>query len=160
VGDASEFTFAIRAFLVAYRWRRIDPVPWSPLRKPLAEASVALVTTAGLVMPGQAPFDNDVKGGDSTFRVIPDDAGVASLIDTHRSRTFDHSGLQSDPNLAFPLDRIGELARDGRIGRVSERHLSFMGSITAPGRLVRDSAPAAAQVLVDDGVDVALLVPV
>ena len=160
MGDASEFTFAIRAFLVAYRWRRIDPVPWSPLRKPLAEASVALVTTAGLVMPGQAPFDNDVKGGDSTFRVIPGDAGVASLIDTHRSKTFDHSGLQSDPNLAFPLDRIGELVRDGRIGRVSERHLSFMGSITATGRLVRDSAPAAAQLLVYDGVDVALLVPV
>ena len=160
MGDASEFTFTVRAFLKAYRWRRIDPVPWSPLRKPLAEASVALVTTAGLVMPGQAPFDNDVKGGDSTFRVIPGDAGVASLIDTHRSKTFDHSGLQSDPNLAFPLDRIGELVRDGRIGRVSERHLSFMGSITATGRLVRDSAPAAAQVLVDDGVDVALLVPV
>ena len=160
MGDASEFTFAVRAFLKAYRWRRIDPVPWSPLRKPLAEASVALVTTAGLVMPGQAPFDNHKKGGDSSFRVIPRDADVASLIDTHRSRTFDHSGLRSDPNLAFPLDRMSELAHDGRIGRVSQRHLSFMGSITAPGRLVRDSAPVAAQLLVDDGVDVALLVPV
>jgi D-proline reductase (dithiol) PrdB len=160
VGDASEFSFVVRAFLKTYRWRRIDPMPWTPLRKPLAEASVALVTTAGLVMPGQPHFDNDVKGGDSTFRVIPRDADVASLIDTHRSRTFDHSGLRSDPNLAFPLDRMSELARDGHIGRVSERHLSFMGSITAPGRLVRDFAPAAAQLLVDDAVDVALLVPV
>jgi hypothetical protein len=35
-----------------------------------------------------------------------------------------------------------------------------MGSITAPARLVRESAPAAAQVLVADRVDVALLVPV
>jgi hypothetical protein len=35
-----------------------------------------------------------------------------------------------------------------------------MGSITAPSRLMRDSAPAAAQLLVDDSVDVALLVPV
>lgn len=160
MGDASEFSFVVRAFLKTYHWRRIDPVPWTPLRKPLAEASVALVTTAGLVMPGQPPFDNHIKGGDSTFRVIPRDADVGSLIDTHRSRTFDHSGLQSDPNLAFPLDRMGELAHDGRIGRVSERHLSFMGSITAAGRLVRDAAPAAAQLLVDDGVDVALLVPV
>jgi hypothetical protein len=35
-----------------------------------------------------------------------------------------------------------------------------MGSITAPGRLIRDSAPAMADLLVEDQVDVALLVPV
>jgi hypothetical protein len=35
-----------------------------------------------------------------------------------------------------------------------------MGSITAPGRLIKRTAPQAAQSLVDDGVDVAILVPV
>ena len=160
MGDLSEFSFVVRAFLKVYRWRRIDPVPWTPLRKPLSEANVALVTTAGLVLPDQAPFDDHVKGGDCSFRVIPGDADVSSLIDTHRSETFDHSGIQSDPNLAFPLDRLHELARDGVIGRINERHLSFMGSITAPGRLIRDTAPAAAQLLADDTVDIALLVPV
>jgi D-proline reductase (dithiol) PrdB len=160
MGDLSEFSFVVRTFLRAYRWRRIDPPPWTPLRKPLAEANVALVTTAGLVLPDQPPFDDDVKGGDYSFRVIPGDSDVSTLIDTHRSETFDHSGIQSDPNLAFPLDRLHELARDGVIGRVNDRHLSFMGSITAPNRLVRDSAPAAAKRLVEDAVDVALLVPV
>jgi D-proline reductase (dithiol) PrdB len=160
MGDISEFSFVVRAFLKAYRWRRIDPIPWSPLRKPLAESTVAIVTTAGLVRPDQEPFDDGVKGGDSSFRVIPAATDVASLIDTHRSETFDHSGIREDPNLAFPLDRLRELERDGRIGRVSKRHMSFMGSITAPGRLIRDSAPAAAELLVADGVDVALLVPV
>jgi len=160
MGDLSEFSFVIRAFLKTYRWRRIDPVPWTPLRKPLAEANVALVTTAGLVMAGQQPFDDKIKGGDSSYRVIPGDADVSALIDTHRSETFDHSGVQSDPNLAFPLDRLHELASDGRIGRVSKRHLSFMGSITAPGRLISDTAHAAARLLVEDAVDVVLLVPV
>jgi D-proline reductase (dithiol) PrdB len=160
MGDVSEFSFVVRAFLKTYPWRRIDPIPWAPLRKPLAEANVAIVTTAGLVMPDQEPFDDDVKGGDSSFRVIQADADVSSLIDTHRSETFDHSGIREDPNLAFPLDRLHEMRSDGRIGRVNDRHLSFMGSITAPGRLMRDSAPAAAELLVADGVDVALLVPV
>jgi D-proline reductase (dithiol) PrdB len=160
MGDVSEFTFVVRAFLRAYRWRRIDPIPWSPLRKPLAEANVAIVTTAGLVMADQEPFDDQIKGGDSSFRVIPAEAEVSSLIDTHRSETFDHSGIREDPNLAFPLDRLHELARDKRIGRVNRRHLSFMGSIPATGRLIRDSAPAAAELLVADGVDVVLLVPV
>ena len=160
MGDLDEFSFPIRAFLKAYRWRRIDPVPWSPPRKPLAEANVALVTTAGLVLPEQAPFDEHVKGGDASFREIPADAGVRTLIDTHRSETFDHSGIAADPNLAFPLDRLHELARDGVVGRVHRRHLSFMGSITATARLVKERAPEAARLLADDRVDVALLVPV
>lgn len=121
---------------------------------------MALVSSAGLVLPGQEPFDDAVRGGDVSFRVLPGDAGVATLIDTHRSGTFDHSGVRRDPNLAFPLDRLRELAAAGRIGEVAPRHISFMGSITAPGRLIRDSAPAMADLLVEDQVDVALLVPV
>lgn len=35
-----------------------------------------------------------------------------------------------------------------------------MGSITAPGRLIRRSAPEAAALLVEDEVDLALLTPV
>jgi len=101
-----------------------------------------------------------VKGGDFSFRVIDRDAEVASLLDTHRSTSYDHAGIEQDANLAFPLDRLRELAAVGRIGALAEHHLSFMGSITAPNRLLRKTAPEAAEVLVADQVDVALLVPV
>jgi D-proline reductase (dithiol) PrdB len=160
MGGLDEFPVTTRAFLKTYRWRRIDPVPWAPLRKPPAEARVGLVSTAGLVLPDQEPFRDDVQGGDASFRVIGGDAGVASLIDTHRSRSFDHAGIREDANLAFPLDRLRELAAAGTIGSANRRHLSFMGSITAPGRLTKESAPAAAELFVEDQVDVALLVPV
>jgi len=160
VGDLAEFSPAVRLFLKAYPWRRIDPVPWSPLRKPLAVCRLALVSSAGFVLPGQEPFDAKIRGGDVSFRDIPSDADAASLVDTHRSRSFDHQGIRSDPNLALPLDRARELLAAGRIGSLNRRHLSFMGSITAPGRLVRDSAPRAARALSEDGVDVALLIPV
>jgi D-proline reductase (dithiol) PrdB len=68
--------------------------------------------------------------------------------------------MNSDPNLAFPVDRLRELAQSARIGSVNHRHISFMGSITAPGRLIKQTAPEAARLLAADGVDVALLVPV
>ena len=155
MGDVSEFSFATRMFLKTYPWRRIDPVPCAPLRKPLAEARLALVTTAGLHLPDQPPFDDDVRGGDTSYRVIPNDADVATLHESHRSETFDHAGVRSDPNLAFPLDRLREMQLN-----LAPRHLSFMGSITAPGRLTSDTAREAAQLLVDDGVDAALLVPI
>ncbi len=160
MGTLDEFSLPARLFLKAYRWRRIDPVPWTPLRKPLAASRLALVSTAGFVLPDQEPFKTSLAGGDGSFREIPSDTDVRRLIDTHRSESFDHTGMVQDPNLAFPIDRARELAAAGRIGEVNRRHFSFMGSITAPGRLMRDHAPEAARRLREDGVDVALLVPV
>lgn len=160
VATIDSLRMADRIFVTTYPWRRIDPVPWTPLAKPLSACRLALVSSAGLVLPGQPPFDDRVRGGDFSFREIPNDSDVLTLIDTHRSHAFDHSGIATDPNLAFPLDRARELAASGFVGSLNRRHLSFMGSITAPGRLVRETAPAAARLLVEDGVDVALLVPV
>lgn len=155
-----ELPLWLRATLKVYPWRKVEPVPLARLRRPLGQARVALVTSAGIVADGQPPFDGSVKGGDASYRVIRGDVDVGGLGEFHRSRSFDHAGIAADRNLALPLDRLRELAFEGAIGAVAPRHLSFMGSITAPGRLVRDSAPAAAQLLVDDEIDVALLVPV
>jgi len=160
MGHMNEFPLDLRLFLKVYPWRRIDPVPRVNLVKPLSECRVALVSSAAFVLPGQEPFDPDARGGDTTFRTISGDADIHQLVDTHPSDHFDHAGIDADPNLAFPLERLRELARQGRIGSVAPRHLSFCGAILAPGRLTRDTAPAAARLLVEDGVDVALLVPV
>jgi D-proline reductase (dithiol) PrdB len=160
MGSTDEFSLAVRVFLKAYRWRRIEPVPWTPLGKPLSQCRLALVSSAGFVVSGQPPFDSSVRGGDVSFRDIPSAVDVHDLVDTHRSQSFDHTGLQQDPNLACPLDRVRELVQRGRIGSINHRHLSFMGSITAPGRLVRGTAPEMARRLRADGVDIALLVPV
>ncbi len=155
-----DLSFGLRALLRAYPWRRVDPLPCATLGKPVREARVALVTTAGLVPPGEPPFDELIAGGDFSYRVIPGDVEVQQLAEFHRSASFDHAGIAADRNLAFPLDPLRELARAGAIGGVAPRHLSFMGSITAPGRLTKTTAPEAAALLVADAVDVALLVPV
>jgi D-proline reductase (dithiol) PrdB len=160
LGTLSEFSWPLRVFLKAYPWRRIDPVPWVPVHKPLAACRLALVSSAGFILPEQEPFDASRRGGDPSFREIPSHVDVTRLVDTHRSESFDHTGLRRDPNVAFPLDRVRELAEAGRIGAVNRRHLSCMGSITAPGRLMQRTAPEAARWLVEDGVDIALLIPV
>lgn len=160
MAELSELALKWRLAFPAYPWRRVDPVPWAPLRAPLARAKVALVSTAGLVPPGQQPFDQFKRGGDPTFRTVPTDIDVQSLTDAHRSEAFDHAGIARDRNLAFPLDRLRELVDAGRIGALNHRHLSFMGSLSVTSPLVRHTAPQAASLLVADGVDAALLVPV
>ncbi len=160
MGSLSEFSLPVRLFLKGYRWRRIDPVPWADLPRPVTRCRVALITTAALVPPGGEPFDGSVLGGDVSYRVIAGDADVATLQESHPSNSFDHGPLRQDANLGLPLDRLRELAADGVVGSVAPRHLSFQGSITAPGRLMKRTAPEAARLLVADAVDVALLVPV
>jgi D-proline reductase (dithiol) PrdB len=157
---ADELPLWERTLIASYHWRRVSPVPVSRLRKPLRESRVALVTTAGLVPPLIPPFDLGRIGGDTTFRIIPADAVLPALQLQHRSQAFDRNAVGADANVAFPLDRLRELVSSGDVGDVAPRHLSFMGSITAPGRLRKEHAPAAADALAADAVDVALLAPV
>ena len=155
----SDLSLKNRLFMATYRYRAVDPLPFARPRRPLGEARVALVTTGAVYAPGQEPFDCEKRGGDATFRVIPRDADVATLGIAHKSDAFDQAGFSADRNLGFPLDRLREMEERGTIGSLAPRALSFMGSISAPLRLVKDTAPEAASLLEEDGVDVALLVP-
>lgn len=155
-----DLKLSLRAFMRTYPWRVIDPVPATELARPVADCRVAVVSSAGLVVPGDPPFDHKVRGGDFSYRVIPADVEVQRLEDHHRSDAFDHSGIETDSNMAMPLDRLHEMAAAGQIGSVAPRHISLMGSITIPGRLVKRSLPEIADLLVSDQVDVALMIPV
>jgi hypothetical protein len=57
----------------------------------------------------------------------------------------------------LPLDRLKSLAAERIIGTVAPRHFSFMGSIAAPGRLIAQTAPEVAQILLEDKVHAVLL---
>jgi D-proline reductase (dithiol) PrdB len=156
----NELPLKHRLFLRTYVWRTAARVAAAELRRPVTECRVALVTTAGLVPPGDPPFDLQRRGGDWSFRVLGASADLSRLSIHHRSDAFDRAAGEADPNVVLPLDALRGLAARRAIGELAPRHVSFMGSITAPARLVRESAPAAADLLVADGVDVALLVPV
>jgi D-proline reductase (dithiol) PrdB len=158
--ETRDLSIKLRAFLKAFPWRRIDPVPVASLEKPISECRVALVSSAGFVIPGQEPFSKSLRGGDHSFRIIPQDVDLQTLEDHHRSDSYSRDGIDADRNIALPLDRLSELAASGEIGSVALRHISVMGSITAPGRYVKRTLPEIADILIEDQVDVALMVPV
>ncbi len=141
----SDLKLAYQLFMKAYPYRRVDWSPGARLTKPLRTARIAVVTTAAFFTPDQAPFDGSIRGGDSSYRVLPLDTDLDTLRMAHRSDAFDRSGIASDKNLALPLDRLKVLAEEGVIGPVAPRHFSFMGSISAPGRLIDRTAPEVAR---------------
>lgn len=160
MGDLKELPLKYRLYLKAYRWRRLDSVPWTPLKKTLHDSRLALVSSAGLVAADQTPFDSLVLGGDPSVREIAYNVDVSTLLETHRSDAFDHTGIRQDPNLAFPADRLREMAAAGLIGSLNHRYLSIMGSVTSPDRLMKNTVPPIVSKLVEDRVDIALLIPV
>lgn len=156
----SDLKLKYRLYMQAYPYRHIDWRPGAQLRKPLCESKIAAVTSAAFYGADQKPFDPTIRGGDYSYREIPEDIALETLCIGHKSDAFDHTGIEKDKNLALPLDRLRELKQEGVIGEVSKRHYSLMGSITAPGRLVTATAPEIANRLAEDGVDAVLLTPV
>jgi D-proline reductase (dithiol) PrdB len=121
---------------------------------PLAERRIAIVSSAGLFRHGTEPF----RGRDADYRVIPGTIKWPDLLTSHISVNFDRTGLQEDWNVAFPLDRLKELAVDRVIGSVADTHYSFMGA-SDPVQM-EPHARALAGKLKQDRVDSVLLAPV
>ena len=132
-----------------------DDAPFAPLHKPLSEARLALVTTAGLHLRGDAPF----VSGDQTYRVIPSGAPASAIIQSHTSIGFDRTAIMRDINVTFPIDRLRELVDRGTVGALSERFYSFLGANRDPKRIVEETGPEVARKLLDEGVDAVLLTP-
>jgi D-proline reductase (dithiol) PrdB len=127
--------------------------PWVD-PKPLGECRIALISTAGLHRREDPPF----TPGAGDYRIIPDDYDMASLTMSHLSTNFDRTGFYRDVNVAFPIDRLRELADDGTIGSVAGRHYSFMGA--TPPTAMEPVARDLARVLKADKVDAVVLCPV
>ncbi len=123
------------------------------------ELKVALVTTGGVHLKTQEPFDMKDRDGDPSFREIPGNARVDELTVTHDY--YDSRDALKDIEVVFPILTLSELAEEGFIREVNWRHFSFMGHIQGPHleALMNVTAPEVAARLRKDGVGAVLLAP-
>lgn len=140
-----------------------NPVPWIPLRRPLHEATVSLVSTAGISMKGDPPFDTEGERrnpwwGDPSYRLIPRTATEADISVSHLH--IEAAYIHEDLDVALPLRRLAELEAEGLIGRAAPSHYSFMGYLLDATEFLEVSIPAIIERMRREGVDVAVFVPV
>ena len=143
-----------RNHLLAKECPRFDGNPWVE-GPPLPQRRIAMVTTAGLQLRDDAPFNFRT----AEYRVIPGDVSAKDLVMSHTSVNFDRTGFQQDANTVFPIDRLRELAAEGAIGSVAAYHYAFNGAFMEPAAYEAKAREVAA-LLKSDAVDTALLVPV
>jgi D-proline reductase (dithiol) PrdB len=121
---------------------------------PLRARRVAMVTSAALHDRRELPFLH----GSPEFRELPSSLRPADIRMSHVSINYDRAGFQRDINVAYPIDRLNELAAEGAIGSVAATHYSVMGS-TDPATM-GETVEALAGRLAADNVDAVLFLPV
>ena len=148
------------------RWSKLGsagPIPWVPLTKPLSQCRIALVSSAGLVLNRDPPFDVEVErrdpwSADPSYRVLPRETrtGDVQIFHTHINPAF----AQQDLNCVMPLERLAELVAAGEVGDSAPSHYSYIGYTLRPERLLHETVPMIVQRMREERVDAVLLVPV
>jgi D-proline reductase (dithiol) PrdB len=138
------------------------PIPWTQLAKPLNKCKVALISSAGIALKTDWPFDQEGERrnpwwGDPSYRVLPKTASAATVNLYHLH--IDPRPAQQDLNCLFPLTRLMELEQMGEIGAATERHYSIMGYLLKPETMLHETVPAIIRDLRADQADVVVLVP-
>ena len=136
-----------------YRWVVNETVPWTPLRKPLSECKVALMSSGGIVYRDQPRFHRE----DASYRRIPKEARREDLDVWHFG--YPTGDAKKDSNCVFPLERLREFEREGVIGELSDPAFSFMGGIYSSRKVSAELAPQIADELKRAHVDAFYLVP-
>ena len=140
-----------------------ESIPFTPFTVPLAQARIALLSTAGISCPPDPPFDMDGERanpmwGDPSWRRIPASATEADVEVNHLH--IETSYIMRDLNVALPLRRLEELVAAGEVGSVAPTHYSVMGFQPDATVQVSDSAPAIAAAMHAEAVSGAVLAPV
>lgn len=134
---------------------KIDSSPSiAEVKKELRNSKVAFITTAGVHLKSDNPFNTK---GDHTFRIIPKDANFEDLTITHEH--YDTKEALKDINCVFPLEILRNFGEEEIIGSVAPRNFGLMGYIPEVDLLIKKTAPKIADILVEDGVDIALFSP-
>ncbi len=141
-----------------YQSPEFNTIPWAPLKKPLDQCKVALVTTGGVHLKTDVPFNMEDTNGDPTYRIIPSATKPRELITTHDY--YDHRDADRDINLVFPIEILQTCLQEGLLGEAADSYYSFMGHVkgTHLRTLIKTSGEVAARMKHEE-VDVAVLVP-
>jgi D-proline reductase (dithiol) PrdB len=140
---------------------------WAEFDKRLSRARIALLSSAGLYLRSQQPFDvererREPTWGDPSHRLIPRATEPGELAMSHLH--VRNEAVLADPNIALPLSPLADLVESGFVGGATQEHVSVMGyqgwHDNSLDRWQEETAPAIVGVLEELGADGVVLAPV
>ena len=130
------------------------PPSLTPLRKPIAQSTIGIFTSAGVQLRGD---DLLAETNDLSYRLIDRETAYSDLTIAHQTpvRTW----ALEDLNVAFPRDRLIELEAEGAIGKLAPKAVSMVGSIAKFSQLIQSTVPRIKAEFDAQGVELVFLFP-
>lgn len=150
--DKSREFYRARGYSNPYRWAHFDAVPFTPLPRALSACALTLITTA---MPTpETSADTHELHTVFSMPAAPPPAQLSTL-----GLFWDRDATHTDDlDSFFPVHRLEEFARSGRIGRVTA-HLHGVPTEYSQRSTSERDAPEILRRCRADGADAALLIP-
>jgi D-proline reductase (dithiol) PrdB len=137
-------------------------IPWTPMSKPLNQTTLALVTSAGISLKTDPPFDmerekKDPLWGDRSFRAIPRGTTEKEIDVNHLH--INTNLVKQDINVILPLARMAEFEKEKIIGRLAPTAYSFYGFQWQNTDFLKEAIEPISKMMKDEKVEAVLLTP-
>ena len=137
-------------------------IPWTPMSKPLSRTTLSLVTSAGISLRTDPPFDmerekREAIWGDRSYRSIPRGTTEKEIDVNHLH--INTTYIKQDINVMLPLARMAEFEKEGVIGRLAPTSYSFYGFQWENTEFLKEAIAPISKKMKLEGVGAVLLTP-
>jgi D-proline reductase (dithiol) PrdB len=137
-------------------------IPWTPMSKPLSRTTLSLVTSAGISLKTDPPFDmerekREAIWGDRSYRSIPRGTTEKEIDVNHLH--INTTYIKQDINVMLPLARMAEFEKEGIIGRLAPTSYSFYGFQWENTEFLKEAIAPISRKMKLEGVGAVLLTP-
>lgn len=137
-------------------------IPWTPLSKPLNQTTLSLVTSAGISLKTDLPFDMEREKreplwGDRSYRAIPKGTTEKEIDVNHLH--INTNLVKQDINVILPLQRMAEFEEERIIGRLAPTAYSFYGFQWQNTDFLKEAIEPISKRMKEEKVEAALLTP-
>lgn len=156
--DRTRDFYRSKGYEKPYQWPYFDEVPFTPLKKPLAESRVVLVSTSEITVRGAEQEEGEDQQNVGGMYSIDADTPFDLLYSPSHSYDTNATTLE-DVGAFYPAALLHEAVKSGRIGSLAKRFHGVYNTYSQRRTLERDGM-AVLERCREDGADVAVLAPV
>ncbi|RPI77188.1 MAG: hypothetical protein EHM45_10085 [Desulfobacteraceae bacterium] len=137
-------------------------IPWAPLKRPLNQTVFALLTSAGISLKSDPPFDmerekKEPTWGDRSYRALPRNISEKDIDVRHLHINTRY--IKEDINVMLPLARMAELENEGLIGRLAATAYSFYGFQWQNTEFLQEAIEPISRKMKQEAVEAVVLTP-
>ena len=137
-------------------------IPWTSMSKPLNQSTLALVTSSGISLKTDPPFDMEREKreplwGDRSFRKIPRGTTEKEIDVNHLH--INTNLAKQDINVILPLARMVEFEKEKIIGCLAQTAYSFYGFQWQNNDFLKEAIKPISKHMKTEKVETVLLTP-